>query len=86
MHTFQPLPFDLVEFNPFTKIGKEWALVTAGSREKANTMTVSWGGVGSSGAKMLLSFLFAIHATPKNSSTRTNFSPLPSCPGNIVTH
>ena len=46
MHTFQPLPFDLVEFNPFTKIGKEWALVTAGSREKANTMTVSWGGVG----------------------------------------
>ena len=46
MHTFQPLPFDLVEFNPFTKIGKEWALVTAGNKEKANTMTVSWGGVG----------------------------------------
>lgn len=41
MHTFQPLPFDLVEFNPFTKIGKEWALVTAGNKEKANTMTVS---------------------------------------------
>ena len=36
MHTFQPLPFDLVEFNPFTKIGKEWALVTAGNKEKAN--------------------------------------------------
>ena len=46
MHTFQPLPFDLIEFNPFTKIGKEWALVTAGNKEKANTMTVSWGGVG----------------------------------------
>ena len=46
MHTFQPLPFDLVEFNPFTKIGKEWALVTAGNKEKANTMTVSWGGAG----------------------------------------
>ena len=26
--------------------GKEWALVTAGNKEKANTMTVSWGGVG----------------------------------------
>jgi len=32
--------------NPFTKFGKEWALVTAGSKAKCNTMTVSWGGVG----------------------------------------
>lgn len=46
MHTFQPMPADLVEFNPFTKIGKEWALITAGTKDKANTMTVSWGGVG----------------------------------------
>lgn len=46
MHTFQPMPADMLEFNPFTKIGKEWALVTAGTRAKANTMTVSWGGVG----------------------------------------
>ena len=36
----------MLEFNPFTKIGKEWALVTAGTKTKANTMTVSWGGVG----------------------------------------
>ena len=46
MHTFQPYPIDLLEMNPFTKIGKEWALVTAGSKAKCNTMTVSWGGVG----------------------------------------
>lgn len=46
MHTFQPMPADLVEFNPFTKIGKEWALITAGTKDRANTMTVSWGGVG----------------------------------------
>ena len=46
MHTFQPFPIDLLEFNPFTKIGKEWALVTAGSKSKCNTMTISWGGVG----------------------------------------
>lgn len=46
MHAFQPYPIDLFEFNPFTKIGKEWGLVTAGSKKKANTMTVSWGGVG----------------------------------------
>lgn len=46
MHTFQPYPIDLLEMNPFTKIGKEWALVTAGSKGSCNTMTVSWGGVG----------------------------------------
>lgn len=46
MHTFQPIPVDLLDMNPFTKIGKDWALLTAGSKQKANTMTVSWGGVG----------------------------------------
>lgn len=46
MHTFQPMPIDLVELNPFTKIGKEWALVTAGTKSAANAMTISWGGVG----------------------------------------
>lgn len=46
MHTFQPYPIDLLEMNPFTKIGKEWALVTAGTKANCNTMTVSWGGVG----------------------------------------
>ena len=33
-----------LEFSPFVKIGDEWALVTAGSSENYNTMTVSWGG------------------------------------------
>ena len=33
-------------FNPFTKIGKEWMLITAGDEEKFNTMTASWGGAG----------------------------------------
>ena len=46
MHTFQPITADMIEFDPFTKIGKEWALLTAGSKDKANTMTISWGGVG----------------------------------------
>lgn len=27
-------------------IGKEWMLVTAGDKQKANTMTASWGGLG----------------------------------------
>ena len=46
MHTFQSYPMDLLDMNPFTKIGKEWALVSAGNKNKCNTMTVSWGGVG----------------------------------------
>lgn len=46
MHTFETMPFDLVELNPFTKIGKEWALITAGTKNDANPMTVSWGGLG----------------------------------------
>lgn len=46
MHTFQPFPIDELEFDPFEKIGKEWALVSAGSKKAANAMTVSWGGVG----------------------------------------
>lgn len=46
MHTFQPFSIEEVDFNPFTKIGKEWALVSAGSKSKANTMTISWGGMG----------------------------------------
>ena len=46
MHTFQPIPMESLEFNPFTKIGKDWALVTAGTKLKSNAMTVSWGGVG----------------------------------------
>ena len=46
MHTFQPYPIDKINMNPFTKIGKEWALISAGDKNKCNTMTVSWGGVG----------------------------------------
>lgn len=32
--------------NPFLKIGKDWMLVTAGTEEKWNTMTASWGAMG----------------------------------------
>lgn len=46
MHSFQPFTADMMECNPFEKIGKEWMLVTAGSGQKANTMTASWGGLG----------------------------------------
>lgn len=32
--------------NPFQLIGKDWMLITAGNKEKVNTMTASWGGLG----------------------------------------
>lgn len=32
--------------NPFTKFDKQWALVSAGDKTKSNTMTISWGGLG----------------------------------------
>lgn len=32
--------------NPFSAIGDDWMLVTAGNEQQANTMTASWGGLG----------------------------------------
>ncbi|MGN0342502.1 MAG: flavin reductase [Roseburia sp.] len=46
LHTFQPISTDMLDMNPFTQIGQEWMLVSAGDETKANTMTASWGGVG----------------------------------------
>ncbi|MEI3229607.1 MAG: hypothetical protein V8S28_08465 [Lachnospiraceae bacterium] len=46
MHTFQPYPIDMLELNPFTRIGTDWAVLSAGKGEKINAMTVSWGGLG----------------------------------------
>ncbi|CZR97914.1 MULTISPECIES: flavin reductase [unclassified Clostridioides] len=44
--SFKEVKIEELQFNPFTKIGKEWLLITAGDSEKFNTMTASWGGVG----------------------------------------
>ena len=32
--------------NVFSMIGEQWMLVTAGTVERCNTMTASWGGLG----------------------------------------
>lgn len=36
-----------LKINPYTKIAKEWMLITAGNSDKYNTMTASWGHLGS---------------------------------------
>ena len=46
MHTFQPYPTELLDINPFSKIGTEWMAVTAGDKDKVNTMTANWGTLG----------------------------------------
>ena len=43
---FKEVAIESLEFNPFTKISKEWMLVTAGTKDKFNTMTANWGGIG----------------------------------------
>lgn len=35
-----------LEFNPFSKIQDQWALLGAGTMDKFNMMTVNWGGLG----------------------------------------
>lgn len=35
-----------IEMKPFSILDEEWALVTAGSKDKFNAMTISWGSFG----------------------------------------
>ena len=43
---FKEVKAEELNMNPFTKIGKEWLLITAGNQDKCNTMTASWGAMG----------------------------------------
>lgn len=40
--------------NPFEKFDKEWALVTAGNINDFNTMTISWGSMGTVWSKSMI--------------------------------
>ena len=35
-----------MNINPFEKFNKQWALVTAGNKDHFNSMTISWGSMG----------------------------------------
>lgn len=43
---FKEVKVEELTVNPFTTIGKDWLLITAGNEEKCNTMTASWGAMG----------------------------------------
>ena len=44
--SFKEIKPEELKENPFTMIGKDWLLITAGTKECCNTMTASWGGLG----------------------------------------
>jgi flavin reductase (DIM6/NTAB) family NADH-FMN oxidoreductase RutF len=46
MDEFREIALKDMKFNPFSMIGDEWMLLTAGNEQKCNTMTVSWGSLG----------------------------------------
>lgn len=46
MSEFKEISVAELSINAFTMIDKEWMLITAGNKEKCNTMTASWGALG----------------------------------------
>ena len=44
--SFKEINIADLSFNPFSKIGSQWMLITAGDESGFNTMTASWGGMG----------------------------------------
>lgn len=43
---FEEVKAEELVMNPFTKIGREWLLISAGTEKDCNTMTASWGAMG----------------------------------------
>lgn len=43
---FQEIDPKALDQNVFSLLGDQWALITAGTPERCNTMTASWGGLG----------------------------------------
>ena len=46
MNSFERFYPEQFQGNPFNLIGTDWMLITAGTPDKFNTMTASWGGLG----------------------------------------
>ncbi|MEI8201963.1 MAG: flavin reductase [Bacteroidota bacterium] len=43
---FNPIKPEQITENPFVLLNDDWMLITAGTPDKFNTMTASWGGMG----------------------------------------
>lgn len=44
--SLKPITIEELKLNPFTEIGKDWFLLTAGNLDNFNTMTAGWGSMG----------------------------------------
>ena len=64
--SFREVKAEELTMNPFTKIGKEWLLITAGNEEKCNTMTASWGAMGVMWGKNAVTCISVLRDTPRN--------------------
>ncbi len=53
-------------FNPFDLIGQKWMLISAGTEDKWNTMTASWGAVGVMWASRVRPAISARAASPRS--------------------
>ena len=72
--------------NPFTAIGKEWMLITAGEKENCNTMTASWGGMGVIWENHRLRYISVRAVIRRNLWTKESTSPLLFLMRNIAMH
>ena len=43
-----------ISYNPFKKFHEQWGVVTAGTKEKFNSMTISWGSMGTIWGKPMI--------------------------------
>ncbi len=57
----KPIDVKSYQANPSALIGDQWMLITAGNKEKCNTMTAAWGGLGVLWAKPVAT----IHVRPQ---------------------
>lgn len=64
--SFKEIEIKNLNINPFTLIGHEWLLITAGTENKFNTMTASWGGLGVFWVKTQLLYTLDLDVTQNN--------------------
>lgn len=64
---FKEISIHDLQLNPFDKIGRDWALLTAGDASGSNTMTVSWGGLACYGTATWQRPMYGRSATPSRS-------------------
>ncbi len=68
------IALETLSINPWTKIGKDWFLLTSGDENGFNTMTVAWANMGVMWNKTLSLQWFVPTVTPMNLWRKTTFS------------